>query len=35
MDKNKIKSIDGDPNYDPSSLFIPEEEYKYFTPTMI
>lgn len=35
VDKNKVLSISGDINYDPSSMHIPIEEYKFFTPTMI
>jgi len=34
-DGNNVLSTSGDPNYDPSTLHIPIEEYKYFTPTMI
>lgn len=35
MDQNKILSTSKDPNYDPSSLHIPVEEFQYFTPTMV
>ena len=34
-DANKVKSTSGDPNYDPSTLYIPADEYQYFTPAMV
>jgi hypothetical protein len=34
MDKNKIKSTSGDSSFDQSTMFIPEEEFQHFTPTM-
>jgi DNA mismatch repair protein MSH6 len=32
MDKNKVKK--GEPNYDPTTLYIPPNEWKEFTPGM-